>query len=286
MMPRYFFVSVFVLIPYLFLVGEGQSATLFLSGPLEKGTAVLLRVEGLLPGSRLRGTLGGVEIPFSSGNRALLAMDMEAKSKKITLRVQVDPPHGKREVLTRYFSIPKRLYKEERISLPKKKVSLNKKDLARAKGETASIVGTYKRRGGKDGYSDSFRQPVQGRISGVFGSRRILNGVARRPHNGVDIAAPKGTPVIATAPGEVALVGQDYFFTGNTLVLDHGDGAVSLYAHLDTILVRKGDWVSSDTVIGTVGMTGRATGPHLHWGFLVRRARVDPMLLPGIRVLP
>ena len=266
--------------------GEAWSATLSLSGSLESGSAVLLHVHDVVPGSRLKGTLNGVTFPFSANHDALLALDMETKAKKVALRVQVDPPHGKREVLTRQFSVPARTYKEEHITLPKGKVQLSAKDLARARQETASIVKTYKRRHKKNGYSVGFRQPVQGRFSGVFGSRRVLNGQARRPHNGVDIAAPKGTPVMATAPGEVALAGQNYFFTGNTVVLDHGDGVLSLYAHLDTIHVQPGTWVPAGTAIGTVGMTGRATGPHLHWGVLVRHARVDPMLLPGIRQTP
>lgn len=279
---RSLFVPVFFMLACLLLVREGHTATLSLSGTLEQGTAVLLHVENVPLGARLKGTLNGAAFPFSKENSALLALDMETKPGKVTLRVKVTPPKGKREVLTRRFTIAKRHYKEEHITLPKKKVNLNSKDLARAKKETASIRATYKRRGGKAGYSEGFQQPVQGRFSGVFGSRRVLNGQARRPHSGVDIAAPKGTPVVATAPGKVALVGQDYFFTGNTLVLDHGDGVISLYAHLDTITVKKGAWVASGTTIGTIGMTGRATGPHLHWSVLVRRARVDPMRLPGI----
>ena len=277
------FIPVFIVFFYVCAFGEAWSASLALSGSLEQGTAVLLQVKDVIPGSRLTGTLNGTTIPFSSENVALLALDMEGKTGKMTLRVQVDPPRGKSEALVHHFSVTARKYKEERVTLPKGKVELNKKDLKRAKKESSKIIETYKRRSKKVGYGEGFQQPVQGRISGVFGSRRILNGVPRKPHNGADIAAPKGTAVTTTAAGEVVLVGKNYFFTGNTLVIDHGNGVISLYAHLDTIQVRQGEWLAPGTKIGTVGMTGRATGPHLHWGVIVRHARVDPLLLPGIR---
>lgn len=285
-MPQYRFIPHFMSVIFLLFIQVADAATLSLSGPLEKGTAVLLHVKDVPPGSKLKGKLNGKTFPFSADNHALLALDMATKPGKITLRVEIQPPQGKKEVLSQSFFIPKRSYKEERITLPKKKVHLNPKDLARAKKETRAIKATYKRRQGKAGYSQGFQQPVKGRISGMFGSRRILNGVARRPHSGTDIASPKGTPIITTAPGEVVLVGRNYFFTGNTLVVHHGDGVTSLYAHMDTIRVEAGDWLKAGETIGTIGMTGRATGPHLHWGVLVRHARVDPLLLPGIRQTP
>ncbi|MBF0463216.1 MAG: M23 family metallopeptidase [Magnetococcales bacterium] len=247
------------------------------------GTAVWLQVVDVPPGARLTGTLNGVAFPFTTGHRALLSLDMEAKPGTALLRVAVEPPQGKPEILTQDCLVTQRVYQEEPITLAKEKVDLAPEVLTRAAQETAAIAATYQRRGGRVGYADGFQQPVQGRFSGVFGSRRILNGQPRKPHNGVDIAAPQGTPVVAMASGTVALVGRDYFFTGNTLALDHGDGIISLYAHLESVAVQPGEWVTGGTVIGTVGMTGRATGPHLHWGVLVRNDRVDPVLLPGIR---
>ncbi|MBF0401571.1 MAG: M23 family metallopeptidase [Magnetococcales bacterium] len=266
----------------LLLGGEGESATLSFSAPLAIGRAVLLHVQDVPAGARLVGSLNGKPVPFSAEHRALLALDMEAKPGPVLLRVEVKPPQGKSELLTHTFEVVARSYQEEQLTLPKGKVELAPAAVSRAKEETAAIVATYQRRGGRVGYGEGFQLPVTGRYSGVFGSRRVLNGTPRRPHSGVDIAAPQGAPVVATAPGEVALVGQDYFFTGNTLVLDHGDGVISLYAHLERIMVESGRWVEAGTVIGTVGMTGRATGPHLHWGMMVRQDRVDPLLLPGL----
>ncbi|MBF0321985.1 MAG: M23 family metallopeptidase, partial [Magnetococcales bacterium] len=208
--------------------------------------------------------------------------DMEAKTGTLLLEVRVQPPSGKTVILRKNLQIPKRSYHVETLTLPVNKVNPNPEDTARAARETASILAVYQRRGGRVGFVDGFRIPVTGRFSGVFGSRRQINGQMRNPHNGVDIAALEGTPVMAPAPGTVALLGKNYFFTGNTLLLDHGDGVISLYAHLHDFRVAEGEWLPAGTVLGTVGKTGRATGPHLHWGFLVRGARVDPLLLPGI----
>jgi murein DD-endopeptidase MepM/ murein hydrolase activator NlpD len=111
---------------------------------------------------------------------------------------------------------------------------------------------------------------------GNFGRRRILNGQARSPHAGVDFPAPKGTPVYAAQSGQV-VVAEDLYYSGNTVVIDHGYGVYTLYAHLSEIDVKAGDPVASNAEIGKVGATGRVTGPHLHWGLTVQHARVNAM---------
>ncbi|MBF0162751.1 MAG: M23 family metallopeptidase [Magnetococcales bacterium] len=261
---------------------KGMAADLSLSAPPSIGTAVMLQVTEVPDGARLTGHFHGKPLPFTANHRALLALDMEAKPGSVLLQVELHLPQGPKEVLTKTFLVPPRTYREEPLTLPKTQVELEPETAARAAQETATITATYSRRGGRVGYEEGFQLPVTGRFSGVFGSRRILNGKPRKPHNGTDIAAPQGTPVVAIASGEVALRGEEYFFTGNTLVLDHGDGVLSLYAHLESMAVQPGEWVAAGTPIGTLGKTGRATGPHLHWSVMVRQDRVDPQLLPGI----
>lgn len=121
--------------------------------------------------------------------------------------------------------------------------------------------------------------PARGRISGVYGSQRILNGQPRNPHWGLDIAAPTGTPVVAPAPGLVTLAEEDMYFSGGTLFIDHGHGLVSAFLHLDQVLVELGQSVEQGEEIGRIGATGRATGPHLDWRINVGNIRVDPALL-------
>jgi murein DD-endopeptidase MepM/ murein hydrolase activator NlpD len=122
-----------------------------------------------------------------------------------------------------------------------------------------------------------FDLPARGRFSSTFGLRRFFNNEARQPHSGVDIAAPEGTPVLAPAAGNVIETGN-YFFNGNTVFIDHGQGLISMYNHLSRIRVKKGARVARGQRIGAVGKTGRVTGAHLHWTVSLNNARVDPML--------
>ena len=176
--------------------------------------------------------------------------------------------------------IKKRHYSEQKIDgLPTKKVTPKLDATQRIRADNQKIGKVRQSLSQADWLGQAWIKPVAGRISGVFGSRRILNGVPKNPHNGVDIAAPQGTNIVAPLTGQVALVHEQMFYTGKTIMLDHGLGVTSVYAHLHNIDVSLGQVVKQGQVLGQVGQTGRATGPHLHWGVTWQKTHIDPWLL-------
>lgn len=176
-------------------------------------------------------------------------------------------------------AIKKRTYQIQRIDgLPKRKVSPSKEDLDRIYKDIAMVKAVRKKDDPRTDFTQPFIWPVIGRISGVYGSQRVLNGKPKRPHYGVDIATPTGTPVKAPADGVVSLTHDDMFYSGGTLIVDHGHGLSTSYLHLHKILVTEGQAVKQGDVIAQVGATGRVTGPHLHWGMNWFGTRLDPSL--------
>ncbi len=177
------------------------------------------------------------------------------------------------------FTVADRKYDEQRLQVKNKHhVNPDQQDMARIDRERVRIeaaLGSYT----PDRAPDfRMRPPVAGARSSSFGLRRFFNGEARNPHSGMDIAAPAGTPIGAPAPGRVLDTG-DFFFNGNTVFLDHGEGVVTMYCHMSRIDVKPGQEVATGDVLGLVGATGRVTGPHLHFGVAINRAMVDPALL-------
>ena len=149
----------------------------------------------------------------------------------------------------------------------------------RIEREQALVVAARERDDDRADFAQSFVWPVQGRISGRFGNQRVYNGSPKSPHSGMDVAAPQATPVLAPAAGVVTFANADLYLTGGTVLLDHGHGVSSNFLHLSRIDVKVGDRVEQSQVIGAVGATGRATGPHLHWGMNWFDVRIDPLLV-------
>src|SRR5690606_35461156 len=147
------------------------------------------------------------------------------------------------------------------------------------KREQARVVAARARDDAREEFLETFIWPVQGRISGRFGNQRIYNGTPKSPHSGMDIAVPQGTPVRAPAGGLITFADPDLYLTGGTLLIDHGHGVSSNFLHLSRIDVKVGDHVAQGDIVGAVGKTGRATGPHLHWGLNWLKVRLDPLLL-------
>jgi hypothetical protein len=178
------------------------------------------------------------------------------------------------------FTVKAKKYDVQRIRLKNKRhVTPNNQDLERITRESKIIKAALNSPWRATATSPlPLKQPVTGRFSSPFGLRRYFNGKRRNPHTGLDIAAPLGTPVKAPAAGQVVNTGN-YFFTGNTIIIDHGQGVVTLYGHLDQISVTTGQTVETGDIIGHVGKTGRATGPHLHWGVSMNQTMIDPQLV-------
>lgn len=241
-----------------------------LTGSLVQGGLVQGHAE---PGSRV--VFKGRAVRVSPEGLFLLGFN---RDEPPTARFIITFPDGHQK--TKTLSIEQREYDIQRIDgLPGSKVSPAERDLTRIRAE-ATLVGKARRRDdARTDFRSGFILPVSGRISGVYGSQRILNGQPRRPHYGIDIAVPEGTPVRAPAGGIVTLVHPDMFFSGGTLLLDHGHGLSSSFLHLQRILVEEGEYVRQGDIIAHVGATGRVTGAHLDWRVNLFRIRLDPALL-------
>ena len=235
---------------------------------------------GLIQGSTAPGsvvTLDGKNVAVSKSGLFVLGFGRDARP---TASLVVRLPGGK--VDRRQLSVKQRTYKIQRIDgLPGRKVSPRKQDMKRIVAEREQLGAARRIMSDEAGFAGGFMWPVKGRVSGIYGSQRILNGKPRQPHLGTDIAAPTGTPIVAAADGRVVLVHQDMFFTGKTVMIDHGLGVGTTYIHMSTIEVQNGAYVRRGQLIGRIGKTGRTTGPHLHWGLTWRGLRLDPALLVG-----
>ena len=253
---------------------SAAAADLHLRGALEQG--------GLVEGTAAPGatvTLDGRRLAVAPDGSFVFGFGRDAK-RVATLAVVW--PDGRHEKQT--LSIAGRKWRIQRIDgLPTREVTPSPQDMVRIKAESALLREARHRASLATWFRSGFVWPVAGRISGVYGSQRVLNGEPRQPHLGVDIAAPAGTPIIAPADGVVSLVQDDMFFTGGTVAIDHGLGVGTIYVHLSAILVKPGQRVKRGQVIGRVGKTGRATGPNLHWGLNWFDVRLDPSLAVGPR---
>ncbi len=175
------------------------------------------------------------------------------------------------------FTVAAKSYREQRLTIEnRRKVNPYAEDMDRIVRERREMDAVF------DSFTAGepqfgFALPTDGPISSPFGLKRFLNDQPRSPHSGLDIAAPEGTDIVAPAAGHVAATG-DYFFNGNTVLIDHGQGLITMYCHMSRIDVQVGDEVVAGDVLGAVGMTGRVTGPHLHWSVSLNNARVDPNL--------
>lgn len=240
--------------------------------PVPGGIAVLD-----LPAQTVAARFDGRRVLVTEDGKAIVGIPLDHAPGDAELEIEL--AGGGRYRLG--FSVGDKDYATQHITLKERKyVSPPPETLARIRAERREIDSALGRYRAATAPALDFRAPVEGRRSSSFGLRRYFNGEPRRPHTGMDIAAPTGTPVAAPAAGKVVATGE-YFFNGRTVLLDHGRGLVTMYCHLDTVAVEPGDPLDTGEPLGTVGASGRVTGPHLHWGVYLNAAAVDPALFLG-----
>lgn len=219
-----------------------------------------------------------VLVVHEDGKRWIAIVGLPLSSQTGTQHIEVRQGDSMR---TLSFTVGTRHYAEQRITLKNQQhVTPDQQNLKRIQRELAEQTQAYKTFSPRQPSNLLFDRPVEGRLSSPFGLRRFFNGQERNPHSGLDIAAGSGTPIKAPAAGQVILTG-DYFFNGNTVFLDHGQGLISMFCHLSSVDVKPGDEIPRGAIIGKVGATGRVTGPHLHWNVSLNDARIDPTLFIG-----
>ena len=262
------------------------AALLLCAGPA-LASAYVLPHESAVPGGVkvLRLDVHGGSMPYVDvdGHRALVVQD--GSSWIAIIGIPLSASLAPRQVIVHsgdarqeiQYSIGDKQYASQSLKVAPGQVNLSKADLERVNQEKSIIEHDMSRWTDEQPETLHMPQPIPGVRSSSFGMRRIFNGESRNPHSGMDIAAPVGTPVRAPLAGTVIDTG-DYFFNGNTVFVDHGRGMISMYCHLSAIDVKPGQRVAAGATLGKVGMTGRVTGPHLHWGLSLNRAWVDPEL--------
>lgn len=241
-----------------------------------------LHARGVPDGATLEGSIAGRPLrffPYASGQAALLGIDLDTKPGVHPWRIAVLEAGHEPRAARGSIRIEPRKFSVQRLTLPPSMVDLDPETERRAVSESARLQTLYRTITPERLWRGPFTRPVAGTEPGTgFGARRVINGQPRMPHSGLDFSASLGTPVVAANAGRVALV-ADYFFPGRLVVIDHGLGLYTLYFHLERASVAENERVDRGQPIGTVGATGRATGPHLHFGVQLGSARVDPEVL-------
>lgn len=253
----------------------GLPAGLTLDGAPQQGR---LMIGTTAPGSRV--SVGGRDVRVDAAGRFAFGIDRDQPRLSLCLRTPQD--HRAR---CGGVDLDARSYRIERVDgLPQQTVTPDPAEQARIAREAARIAKARERDDARSDFAAGFTWPARGRISGIYGSQRVLNGLPRSPHMGLDIAAPTGTPIVAPAPGVVTLVDHDMLLTGGTVILDHGHGVSSVFIHMSQVDVSVGQRLARGDAIGAIGMTGRASGPHLHWGLNWFEVKLDPALsLPAAK---
>lgn len=263
-----------VTIVWLLMLATTNAFALTLEGRILQGS--LVRGQ-LPPGSEVR--LNGEDVAINEHGQFVLGFSRDENQEQVLKwRLPNQPWQSKR------FTLAQRDYRVQRINgLDQKKVTPPESVLQRIRDDAKRVRTARAQLTSLQGFTEQFIWPAEGPITGIYGSQRILNGKPSRPHFGIDVAGPTGEPVVAPASGNVTMADPDLYYSGGTLIIDHGMGLFSTFIHLDSIAVKVGDKVVQGQKIGEVGATGRATGPHLDWRINWFSMRLDPALLVPYR---
>lgn len=215
--------------------------------------------------------------------RTLIGMDLAADPGRYQLKISAKDGYARDIKGNRWINIQKKDFITQRLTLPKKMVEPDKKTQVRVLKEGKRIKKLWTEVKKERLWHGGFIMPIDGEIISPFGARRILNDLPRNPHSGVDLRAGLGAKIRCSNTGIAVLV-DDFYFAGKSVFVDHGQGLYSMYFHLSQINVKPGQRIEKGEVLGLAGSTGRATGPHLHWGVRLRGARVDPFSLLSLDV--
>ena len=262
--------QIFLIFSLVLLSSKAQSATL--CGSLSQGE--------ILIGSAPNATavyFNQKPLPLNSNGNFLLALGRDEPSKgTLSIEYSDNTQNHNLEISPTKWDI------QDIKGIPPRKVTPSDSDLREIEFEQKLVRSAQQTTSNNNFWQQGFIMPLQGRISGKFGGQRIMNGVKKNPHAGTDIAAPAGTPIKSPAEGIITLAQPNLFYSGNVVIIDHGLGLHTIYAHLQTINVKQGDTVKQGDIIGLVGKTGRATGPHLHWGASANGTKFNPSSLLNI----
>lgn len=261
-----------LLLFYAFMLEPVSAEPVTLEGPRIQGGMIVGKAA---PGSRI--SLDGTPVKLGSDGQFVFGFNRDAPA---SARLEIVDPSGAMQTET--LTIMQREYDIQRIDgLPPKKVTPRPEVYERLKRERGMVAQARAQDTEFLHWAKPFIWPATGRVSGVYGSQRILNGKPRQPHYGVDVAAPKGTPVVSPAAGVVVLAQPDFYYEGGIIIIDHGHRIMSTLFHLQTVDVETGDAVTQGQPIATIGATGRATGAHVDWRINWGAVRLDAALLVG-----
>jgi murein DD-endopeptidase MepM/ murein hydrolase activator NlpD len=278
-----FLASVLLLVTVKSLNADDNLRIESVPGMAKQGDVCLIRTSGLVSPKSVHAEFQGERFPLAPGMQSgiyegLIGIDLTTKPGTYEIKIIVTDANGRSYFSPFFLKIGKGVFVTQKLSLPPSMVDLDAKTLARVNNEANRLKALFQTLSDETFWKGAFIRPLEGKLSSTFGLDRIINGQRRSAHTGVDLESEAGTPVLASNNGMVVLV-DDLFFSGKSVILDHGRGFYSMYFHLSEGLVKEGDRVGRGDVLGRVGSTGRSTGPHLHWAIRMNQARVDPLSL-------